>query len=641
VGGVGALVNGAGSNTLTGDIILLADTTVGIPANGLTLSGAISGSGGLTVRGSTLTLSGGTPNTYAGPTILPTATFGSPGGFLRLSKSPGVNAVPGAVSIGDGSRLTTVNADQIPDTAPISVLGSGTLQPFAAETIGPLTMTGGFVNPVAGLTLNGDVTVLSGTPGAVSQWIGSFSLGAATRTIDVAAGSTLEQHSGTISGGSAAVGFNKTGGGLLTLEGTSTFTGASRVDGGVLRAIAAFPAPLQVGAGATLIGFGPYGNLTVAGGTLSPGDSPGFGQGGIRSGILASTGNVTFTPGSAFRAQLDGINPGSDYDQLKVSGSGTVDLGDARLDVDLGFTSAVNDVFTIVRNDTGNPTNGRFTRADGTRIEQGEVIVVAGQQFRINYSGGDFNDVILTHITTNPAFQNRAVTPVVPEGGVVTVTGTITEPDPLDTFILDVDWGDGKAETFQFGPGTPREVSVSHRYRDDTPSGTPADPYSIHLAWRDQFGGGNTGVLTTTVQNVAPVVTVGGDATIKPKKNFAREGSFSDPGADTWTATVDYGDGSGVHPLNLDGNGHFHLGHKYTRPGRYHVEVVVSDDDSGKGVAGFDVSVSGRRGVSKARAGRAIKAKAADFVPSRAVDALAALDAFPGTRKPRRNSSSS
>src|SRR5262249_2363392 len=81
IGGGGALVNSAGTNTLSGDIVLLADTTVVLTTNGLTLSGAISGAGGLTVRGSTLTLAGSTPNTYAGPTILPNGTIGSPGGF--------------------------------------------------------------------------------------------------------------------------------------------------------------------------------------------------------------------------------------------------------------------------------------------------------------------------------------------------------------------------------------------------------------------------------------------------------------------------------------------------------------------------------------------------------------------------------
>ena len=48
-----------------------------------------------------------------------------------------------------------------------------------------------------------------------------------------------------------------------------------------------------------------------------------------------------------------------------------------------------------------------------------------------------------------------------------------------------------------------------------------------------------------TVGNVAPSVQAGPDATIAAGATLARPGSFSDPGSlDSWTATVDYGDGS-------------------------------------------------------------------------------------------------
>ena len=39
------------------------------------------------------------------------------------------------------------------------------------------------------------------------------------------------------------------------------------------------------------------------------------------------------------------------------------------------------------------------------------------------------------------------------------------------------------------------------------------------------------------------------DATITAGGTFSQGGSFTDPDADTWTATVDYGDGAGPAPL--------------------------------------------------------------------------------------------
>ena len=68
-------------------------------------------------------------------------------------------------------------------------------------------------------------------------------------------------------------------------------------------------------------------------------------------------------------------------------------------------------------------------------------------------------------------------------------------------------------------------------------------------------------------------------------------GSFADPGADTWTATVDYGDGSGVQALGLNQNKTFDLAHVYANSGGYAVEVCVTDDDGGAGCNGFGVTV--------------------------------------------------
>ena len=69
----------------------------------------------------------------------------------------------------------------------------------------------------------------------------------------------------------------------------------------------------------------------------------------------------------------------------------------------------------------------------------------------------------------------------------------------------------------------------------------------------DDDAGSDTETTNITVNNVAPTVNAGGDATVNEGSAFAQSGSFTDPGADTWTATVDYGDGSGVQSLALVG----------------------------------------------------------------------------------------
>src|SRR5262249_8550434 len=84
-----------------------------------------------------------------------------------------------------------------------------------------------------------------------------------------------------------------------------------------------------------------------------------------------------------------------------------------------------------------------------------------------------------------------------------------------------------------------------------------------------------------------PTVAAGDDVVLSPGDVLNRKGSFTDPGADTWTAAVDYGDGSGPQELKLDHDKTFHLHHKYDSAGAFVVTVTVRDDDGGVGTGQF------------------------------------------------------
>ena len=103
--------------------------------------------------------------------------------------------------------------------------------------------------------------------------------------------------------------------------------------------------------------------------------------------------------------------------------------------------------------------------------------------------------------------------------------------------------------------------------------------------------------------SATPLVYAGADATIIEGQQFSGHGSFSDLDSSKWTATVDFGDGTGVHTLKLnppttgtpneDGytngtNDTFDLSHVYTtaRTDPYTVTVRVTDDS---GLVGTDV----------------------------------------------------
>ncbi|HLH46248.1 MAG TPA: PKD domain-containing protein, partial [Acidimicrobiales bacterium] len=93
------------------------------------------------------------------------------------------------------------------------------------------------------------------------------------------------------------------------------------------------------------------------------------------------------------------------------------------------------------------------------------------------------------------------------------------------------------------------------------------------------------------VANRPPTVTLGGGATVAAGAAFGRVGSFADPGNDTWTGAVDYGDGAGSQPLALRPDKTFDLLHAYSAPGAYTIRVAVTDKDGGQGWASLPVVV--------------------------------------------------
>ena len=145
---------------------------------------------------------------------------------------------------------------------------------------------------------------------------------------------------------------------------------------------------------------------------------------------------------------------------------------------------------------------------------------------------------------------------------------------------------DGDALTFEweFGDGTTGTgATPSHTYADN---GT----YQVKLTVTDVYGAESSTTTQVVVANVAPTVHVFAGATIFAGESFNGSTTFTDPGADEWTATVDYGDGSGVQPLAISGNGMV-LSHGYATAGSYTVTVTVRDGDGGVGTRTATVTV--------------------------------------------------
>jgi PKD repeat protein len=148
------------------------------------------------------------------------------------------------------------------------------------------------------------------------------------------------------------------------------------------------------------------------------------------------------------------------------------------------------------------------------------------------------------------------------EGAAVTLSGAASSDPDGDVLTYAWDFGDGTTGT----GATPQ-----HTYADN-------GNYIVTLTVTDPAGAEATTTTSVTVFNVAPTVNAFAGGTVLPNQAYAATGSFGDPGADSWTATVDYGDGSGAQPLALSGTS-FSLSHAYAAAGSYTVTVTVTDDD--------------------------------------------------------------
>lgn len=152
------------------------------------------------------------------------------------------------------------------------------------------------------------------------------------------------------------------------------------------------------------------------------------------------------------------------------------------------------------------------------------------------------------------------------QGDTFLSSGSFVDPGE-DPWIITADFGDGT---------TPADVSfsdaktfdLSHTFKK---SGTFTVIVSV-----DDGTDIVSDTLSVTVNNVAPIVDAGPDGTIDEGEEFVSMGSFSDPGNESLTITIDYGDGeSEIIPESIDGN--FDINHVYDNDGTFTVTVSVDD----------------------------------------------------------------
>ena len=158
------------------------------------------------------------------------------------------------------------------------------------------------------------------------------------------------------------------------------------------------------------------------------------------------------------------------------------------------------------------------------------------------------------------------------EGESVSFDGAASS-DP-DGAITAYEWDIGNNGTFEASG-----MGVMFTWAGLTGAGVNDDgTYDVALRVTDNDGATNTQIFTLTVDNVAPAITVTGPASVDEDAVYALNLTSSDPGDDTITWTVNWGDG---HISSAPSTGATTtVTHTYTQSGfTYNIAVSAEDED--------------------------------------------------------------
>ncbi len=173
------------------------------------------------------------------------------------------------------------------------------------------------------------------------------------------------------------------------------------------------------------------------------------------------------------------------------------------------------------------------------------------------------------------------------EGGSSTLALTFVDADAADTHTVSVAWGDGATSDSGTLASTVTTFDTSHVYAD---TGT----YSVVLTLADSASHTMTASASVSPTNVAPVV---GSLLLSPTsvvdhQTLTVSGTFTDPGtADTFTLTLDWGDGTSSSQSLAAGTRSFSDTHAYNVADPVTIKATVADKDLGKSSATADLVV--------------------------------------------------
>jgi hypothetical protein len=487
------------------------------------------------------------------------------------SKSLAVTGEPDGQQISDGNPILPKFVTTPPAQSGLEAHGAGLIGATSSRTTGKVTIaaatSGGPVRPhfvdeigfPSSLTAvaNGQATVIAGRVSGNST--GTASTGTTeqfdTQRVKVFYSSSSDWTDPWVNGSNSAAG------------GQRTFRLVSH------EALAAAWVLLQRTGNAAYerIDLAPQGGNVWAATIADPGPFQAFAQG------VDLAGNVGWDLERGYLQQLTANAPSFDAGANATIGQGGTlmrELGITDPD-STGFTGTVDYGFGPVAIDIAQGP-------DGVWRAYLEVFGVAPGTFPVSITICDSSGLCTTKtfdltVTASNHAPEASVTldtlsPTPNHVLVATATGSDVDGDPV---TLRYQWWDG-ADPIAGATGSALDLTT-------VPGPRQGKTITVTVIPNDgQVDGGQSNASAVVRLNQAPTVSAGPDAAGLEGSPFTSSGTFNDPDGDPIvTATVNYGDGTGVQTLTL-GNGTFALSHVYADNCTCTVTVSITDAEGGQ-----------------------------------------------------------
>ena len=240
-----------GNQAISAPITLNSNLQIGVSntSNTFTISGAISGAGGITDSSNGLVILSGN-NSYGGPTTILSGTvqIGNGGASGSLGTSTAAIADAGGLAFNLSSSLNVTSA--ITGVGTVSMAGTGIVTLSGTNTYsGNTTINGGtiqcgtgdsaaissgklvFAGSTAVLDVNGNnvtLSTISGTTGKIDNVVAG-----GTPTVTINSG-VAQSFSGAIINSTGSLALVKAGSGTLSLNGSNSYSGGTTISAGFI-----------------------------------------------------------------------------------------------------------------------------------------------------------------------------------------------------------------------------------------------------------------------------------------------------------------------------------------------------------------------------------------------------------------------